>query len=154
MKKETIIPIPTRRRKMYREKRRIETKGENDIVNITHELEEIVKKSEIQEGIVNVFCVGSTGGITTIEYEKGLLKDFKKALLRLAPEDITYEHNKQWAGDYNGRSHIRHSIIRSSLSIPIADNKPMLGTWQQLVVVNFDTKPREREIIFTIRGKE
>lgn len=137
---------------MYRETVKISTKGENDIVNITQKLKEIIKRSEIKEGMANIFCRGSTGGITTIEYEEGLLNDFERALERIAPPDIKYEHNKKWAGDDNGRSHVRHSVIHSSLSIPIADNKPMLGTWQQLVVMNFDTRPREREVIITIQG--
>ncbi|NIQ07884.1 MAG: YjbQ family protein [Candidatus Korarchaeota archaeon] len=138
---------------IHRKRKAIQTSGENDIVNITSYVEEIVKESGIKDGLMNVFCRGSTGGITTIEYEEGLLNDFKIALLRLAPKELNYEHNKKWPGDNNGRSHIRHSIVHSSLSIPISNGTPMLGTWQQVVVVNFDTQPRNREVSFTIIGK-
>lgn len=130
----------------------LETRGEGDIVNITSKVEEKVKASGTKNGLVNIFIPGSTGAVTTIEYEPGLLKDLPAALERIAPSNVYYEHEKMWH-DGNGRSHVRASIIGPSLTIPIKDGKLMLGTWQQVVFLELDIRPRRRSLIVTILGE-
>jgi len=125
------------------------TKGNTDIVNITDDVNKAIKKSKIEEGIANVFVVGSTAGLTTIEYEPGLEKDLKAFFEKVIPRDIKYSHEERWHDD-NGHSHIRASLLKPNLSVPVIENKPALGTWQQIVLVDFDTRPREREIIISI----
>ena len=124
----------------------IKTKGLNDIIDITDEVSEIVKKSEAKDGICLISCPGSTCGITTMEYESGLIKDLKRALEIIAPMNENYEHCKKW-GDCNGYAHIRSALLKPGLAIPIEDGKLVLGTWQQIVLIDFDNRPREREII-------
>lgn len=131
---------------------RVETKGELDIVNITGKVEKIVFETGIKNGIVNVFVSGSTGALTTIEYEPGLLKDLPNALERIAPRDASYEHEKMWH-DGNGHSHVRASIIGPSITIPIREGTLRLGTWQQLVFVELDVRPRSRRLIVTCLGE-
>ncbi len=121
----------------------------NDMADITSEVEEFVRESNKGEGAVLVFNVGSTGAITTIEYEPGLKKDFPRILDKLAPYGENYEHHKTWHDD-NGSSHVKASIIGPSLTIPFQDNRLVLGTWQQIVVMNFDTGRRERKVVLTI----
>ena len=106
----------------------------------------------MEKGITCVFIVGSTGAVTTIEYEPGLKKDFSDAMGRIAPSDIPYEHHKTW-GDDNGRSHVRASLVGPSLVIPFLNGKLILGTWQQIVVMNFDTKDRNRRIAIQVMGE-
>jgi len=125
------------------------TKGNTDIVNITDDVNKAIKKSKIEEGIANVFVVGSTAGLTTIEYEPGLEKDLKAFFEKVIPRDIKYSHEERWHDD-NGHSHIRASLLKPNLSVPVIDNKPALGTWQQIVLVDFDTRGREREIIVSV----
>ncbi len=122
------------------------------MVDITDKVQEIVENSGFESGIVTIFAIGATGSVSTIEYEPGLLKDFPRAMERIAPADIDYEHHKTW-GDDNGRSHIRATLLGPSLVIPFVDRKLVLGTWQQIVVINFDTKERERRLIIQILGK-
>jgi len=122
------------------------------MVDITDKVQEIVENSGFESGIVTIFAIGATGSVSTIEYEPGLLKDFPRAMERIAPADIDYEHHKTW-GDDNGRSHIRATLLGPSLVIPFVDRKLVLGTWQQIVVINFDTKERERKLIIQILGK-
>lgn len=130
---------------------KIKTKGENDILDLTGKIDAKIKESEISDGVVTVFVVGSTGALTTIEYEPGLLKDFPDMLARIAPNDIDYEHEKRWH-DGNGRSHVKASLIGPSLTVPISNGDLILGTWQQIVFVELDTRQREREIILQIIG--
>jgi secondary thiamine-phosphate synthase enzyme len=130
----------------------IKTKGESDIVDITGEIDRIVSKTGIRNGIVNIFVPGSTGAVTTIEYEPGLLKDLPNALERIAPKNSYYEHEKMWH-DGNGHSHVRASIIGPSITIPIKDGALRLGTWQQLVFLELDVKPRSRSLIVTCLGE-
>jgi len=125
------------------------TKGNTDIVNITDDVNKAIKKSKIEEGIANVFVVGSTAGLTTIEYEPGLEKDLKAFFEKVIPRDIKYSHEERWHDD-NGHSHIRASLLKPNLSVPVIENKPALGTWQQIVLVDFDTRGREREIIVSV----
>ena len=127
----------------------ISTNGLTDIIDITEKVSEIVEKSGVEDGACVIFCPGSTGAITTIEYEEGLKKDFKRILDKIIPRSDDYEHCKKW-GDCNGFSHIRSSIVKPSLTVPIENGKLFLGNWQQIVFVDFDKKPREREIIVKI----
>ena len=122
------------------------------MIDITHLVEKALGKSEMKTGICTVFCTGSTGSITTIEYEDGLLKDFPVAMERLAPEDAVYEHHLRWH-DGNGHSHIRASILGPSLTIPFVNGKMTLGTWQQITFVDFDNKPRSRNLEIMLIGE-
>ena len=126
---------------------KFETKGFNDIVDITKEASDFA--SEFTEGLLNVFVQGSTLSVTTIEYEEGVIEDLKNAISRIAPEDIEYIHNLKW-GDGNGFSHVRSAILGPSISIPINDGLLRLGTWQQIVVIDFDNRPRSRKAFLTI----
>jgi secondary thiamine-phosphate synthase enzyme len=129
-----------------------QTRGDCDMIDITHLVEKTVDKSEMRTGICTVFCTGSTGSITTIEYEDGLLKDFPVAMERLAPKDAVYEHHLRWH-DGNGHSHIRASILGPSLTIPFVNGKLTLGTWQQITFVDFDNKPRSRKLEIMLIGE-
>ncbi|MBA2268280.1 MAG: secondary thiamine-phosphate synthase enzyme YjbQ [Thermoproteota archaeon] len=129
----------------------IKSKSENDIIEITDEVTKTVKESKIQNGAVVVFVVGSTAAITTIEYEPGLQKDFPKMLSRLAPKDIEYAHDNTWH-DGNGHSHVRASLIGPGITIPFVEGHLTLGTWQQIVLIEMDTRPRERKIIIQVIG--
>jgi secondary thiamine-phosphate synthase enzyme len=130
----------------------IKSKSENDILDITDKVSQFVKESKIENGVVIVFVVGSTAAITTIEYEPGLRKDFPEMLSRLAPREIEYAHDNTWH-DGNGHSHVRASLIGPSLVIPILEGHLTLGTWQQIVLVEMDTRPRERKIILQVMGE-
>ena len=129
-----------------------ETQGEPDIIDLTKKVEEQVKKSGVQSGIITVFCTGSTGAITTIEYEPGLLKDLPEAFERFAPRDAVYEHHLRWQ-DGNGHSHVRASIIGPSLTIPIIKGRMPLGTWQQIVFLELDVRSRTRRIVIQALGE-
>ena len=130
----------------------ISTKGFTDIIDITDKVSKAVEESGVKEGICLVSCPGSTAGITTIEYEDGLIKDLKRALDIIAPMSEDYEHCKKW-GDCNGYAHIRSALIKPFLSVPIEKSKLLLGTWQQIVFLDFDNRPRKREITIKITGK-
>lgn len=130
----------------------ITSKKENEIIDITYQVSKIVEESKIESGAVIVFVVGSTAAITTIEYEQGLQKDFPEMLSRLAPKDVEYAHDNAWH-DGNGHSHVRASLIGPSLAIPIIEGRLTLGTWQQIVLVEMDTRPRERKIILQVIGE-
>ena len=136
---------------IYRKIIEFDTKGENDFIDITRLVENIIRDSGIKEGIVNIFVPGSTGAVTTMEYEPGLKKDLANALARVAPTDIDYEHHKRW-GDDNGRSHVKASIVGPSITIPFENGKLLCGTWQQVVFLELDTRPRHRRLIITIIG--
>jgi len=130
----------------------IKSKGENDIIDITNQTASEVKESRLQDGIVTVFVPGSTAAVTTIEYEPGLKKDFPCMLSRIAPREVQYEHDKTWH-DGNGHSHVRASLIGPSLTIPFKDGNLMIGTWQQIVLLEMDTRDRERNIVLQIIGE-
>ena len=121
----------------------------NGIADITPEVKDFVRNSGVSEGAVLVFNVGSTGAVTTIEYEPGLKKDFPRIMDRIAPYGEHYEHHKTW-GDDNGSSHVKAAIVGPSLVVPFKNGELLLGTWQQIVVVNFDTRKRERRVILQI----
>jgi secondary thiamine-phosphate synthase enzyme len=122
------------------------------MIDITNAVEGTVGKSGLKTGICTVFCTGSTGSITTIEYEDGLLQDFPDAMERLAPTDAVYEHHLRWR-DGNGHSHIRASILGPSLTVPFVNGKLTLGTWQQITFIDFDNKPRSRRLEVVLIGE-
>ena len=130
----------------------IRTQGENDILDITGDVAASIARSGLKEGVACVFVSGSTGSITTIEYEPGLLEDLPDALERLVPKGMTYQHHLRWH-DGNGHSHVRASLLGTSLVIPFNDKKLALGTWQQIVLVDFDNRPRSRQLILQIMGE-
>jgi secondary thiamine-phosphate synthase enzyme len=119
--------------------------------DITDELEAMVRKSGIRTGVLTVELVGSTGAITTIEYESGALSDLRRALEVLAPVDAEYAHNARW-GDGNGFSHVRSALLKTSLSVPVVDGELALGTWQQVVALNLDNRNRARELVAVLVG--
>lgn len=129
----------------------IETKREGDIVDLTQKLQHIIKQSLIKDGLACIFIPGSTGALLTMEYEPGLLHDLPDALERLIPKNLSYQHHETWHDD-NGHSHVRASILGPSLTIPIREGKLIHGTWQQIVFLEFDTRPRKRTIIVQIVG--
>ena len=125
---------------------------ENDIIDFTEQTSEALKESKLENGLVTVFVSGSTAAITTIEYEPGLRHDFPKMLSRIVPKDIQYHHDDTWH-DGNGHSHVRASLIGPSLSIPFSNGLLILGTWQQIVMLELDTRQRERVITLQILGE-
>ncbi len=131
----------------------LRTSARDEVVDITSKVQGIVSKSGISEGIACVFVAGSTAAITTIEHEPGLVKDLGDAFDRLYPKDIEYEHHQRW-GDGNGHSHIRASVVGPSLSVPIVGGRLHLGTWQQIVFLEFDNKQRSREVTVQIVGEK
>ena len=130
----------------------LQTKGFSDIIDVTSHVADIVGGSKIKNGAVTVFCAGSTGAVTTIEYESGVLEDLKKAIERMAPPDIPYAHDRRW-GDGNGFSHVRAALLGPSLTIPIMGGALALGTWQQIVFIDFDNRKRQRKIIVQVMGE-
>jgi len=130
----------------------ISTRGFTDIIDITSLAQKLVGKCGIKDGQVTLFVPGSTAGITTIEYEPGLLKDLPAAFEKLAPMNVRYHHDDRW-GDGNGYAHVRAALLGASLVVPISDGKLTLGTWQQLVLVDFDNRPRQRELVVQVIGE-
>jgi secondary thiamine-phosphate synthase enzyme len=134
------------------EKIEVQTKGNCEVVNITEEVREVVAKAGVGEATVTLFNVGSTAGITTTEYEPGLVNyDIKAAFEKIAPRNARYEHEETWHDD-NGHSHVRASLLGPSLSVPVVDGRLTLGTWQQIILVDFDTRARTRTVICQIIG--
>jgi secondary thiamine-phosphate synthase enzyme len=129
-----------------------QSKGNCDIIDITSQVAKNVEESKVNNGIATVFVSGSTAGVTTIEYEPRLLSDFKGMWDRVIPRNIPYEHDKTW-GDGNGHSHVRASTLGASLTIPFVNKRLTLGTWQQIVFVDFDNRPRSRKIAIQILGE-
>ena len=128
------------------------TAGFNDIQDITVDVAELVRESGISAGIATVFVAGSTGGVTTIEYEPGLIKDLPEAMEKIAPQGKTYHHDATW-GDGNGFSHVRAALVGPSLAVPFVDGALTLGTWQQIVLLDFDNKARRRRVVVQIMGE-
>ena len=128
------------------------TKGENDMIDITNDIQQVINESKLSEGIACVFCPGSTGSITTIEFEPGLQKDFPEALNEIAPKEKYYAHHETWHDD-NGRSHVKASLIGPGITIPFHNMQLIHGTWQQIVFIDFDTHPRNRQIIIQLLGE-
>jgi secondary thiamine-phosphate synthase enzyme len=129
----------------------VSSNGENDMIDITRQIDEAIKATMLQDGIVAIFVSGSTAALTTIEYEPGLKKDFPKMLARIAPSQTEYEHDNTWHNG-NGHSHVRASLIGPSLTVPFKNKDLMLGTWQQIVLLEMDTRSRERKIVVQMVG--
>ena len=129
----------------------VKTKGEVDIIDLTGDIEEIIIKSKIKNGIACIFVGGSTGAISTVEYEPGLIKDIPRMLEKIAPKNIDYDHHQTWHDD-NGHSHVRSFLIGPSLTVPIRDGTLVHGTWQQIVFVELDTNNRTRNIYVNVVG--
>jgi secondary thiamine-phosphate synthase enzyme len=128
------------------------SQGRGDVIDITDKVTEIIAKSKAKEGFVNVFCCGSTASVSTIEYEPNLVEDVKEALGKIAPYGKGYKHHETW-GDDNGAAHVRATIMGPGITVPFSKGKLLLGTWQQVVVLDFDTKPREREVVVQVVGE-
>ncbi len=130
----------------------VKTRGHCDIHDLTHNLEDALRKSGLREGQALVFVPGSTAGLTTVEYEPGLVTDLKEFFDELLPERRDYHHHATW-GDDNGAAHIRAALLRPSITIPFHEGRFLTGTWQQVVLVDFDTRPRDRKVIFQLTGE-
>ena len=130
----------------------LSTKGECDIIDITPQVEQQVAGTDINSGIVTLFVAGSTAGISTIEFESGLLSDFQTMWQRNVPKNIPYNHDRRW-GDGNGYSHVRASLLGASLVVPFNNKRLTLGTWQQIILADFDNRPRSRQVILQIMGE-
>ncbi len=130
----------------------VELPAEFGVADVTAEVERALHESQVRNGQATVAVVGSTGAVTTIEYEPGALDDLRVALEQMAPVGGTYAHNARW-GDGNGFSHVRSALMKTSLAVPIVDGALMLGTWQQVIVLNLDNRPRRREVVVSIVGE-
>lgn len=130
----------------------ISTHGNNDILNITNQVSEFVRESGVKNGLVLITVPGSTAGLTTIEFEAGVLKDLQEAIERLVPSNKDYHHDARW-GDGNGFSHVRSALIPPTLSFQVAKGRPLLGTWQQVVLVDFDNRQRNRSVNVMVMGE-
>ena len=128
-----------------------QTTGKTDIIDLTPDVSKVVKTSSVKDGAIILFIPGSTAALTTIEFESGVVNDLRKAIERMAPEDIYYEHNERW-GDGNGYAHVRAAIFGPSLHIPLIGGKMALGTWQQIALLDFDNRPRRRRIVVQMVG--
>lgn len=130
----------------------LQTRGNADVLDITPKVLECITESGLQDGIGCVFAPGSTGGITTIEYEPGCIADLKRLFRKLAPENLDYAHEQTW-GDGNGHSHVRAALLGPSMSFPFQGGKPILGTWQQIIFVDFDNRSRSRALAVQLVGE-
>jgi secondary thiamine-phosphate synthase enzyme len=130
----------------------IRTRGDYDVQDITDAVARAVKESKLASGIVTIFCPGSTGGITTIEFEDGVIHDLRVVLDDITPPDRAYRHHLRWHDD-NGHAHIRAALIGPSLTVPFVNGELTLGTWQQIVFCDFDTRPRTRKLVVQILGE-
>lgn len=130
----------------------VRTKGHTDILDISNEVKKILAESGMAEGNLLVFVPGSTAGVTTIEFEPGLLHDYPAFFEKIIPSDVKYRHNETWH-DGNGHSHVRAALQGASLQVPFSKGKLLVGTWQQIILVDFDARPRERKVIVQLIGK-
>ncbi len=130
----------------------LQTKGHGDTIDITPQVDQELAKTKVNSGTATLFVAGSTAGLTTIEFEPGLLADFQDMWERISPQNIPYGHDRRW-GDGNGYSHVRAALLGASLVVPFRDKKLMLGTWQQIVLVDFDNRPRSRQVVLQLMGE-
>ena len=133
-------------------RRSLDSRGHGHILDITSTVADAVRASELSQGVATVFVTGSTAGLTTVEYEPGLVHDLSAAFERLYPQAMEYRHHETW-GDDNGHSHVRASMLGPSLAVPFVDEELTLGTWQQIILVDFDTRPRSREFVIQMIGE-
>jgi len=138
--------------RVFQEEVRVRTRGEGDVLDITDRVEEVVRRSGVRNGVAHVFVIGSTAAVSTMEYEPGLRADLQDALERVAPRNAEYRHHLRW-GDYNGHSHVRATILGPSLQIPVRGGELVLGTWQQIVLIELDVRARERAFVVTVMGE-
>lgn len=131
---------------------RLETRGHHDVHDLTDPVNAAIAGAGLTEGTATIFCPGSTGGITTIEFEDGALRDLSRVFDRLVPPDDDYAHNQRW-GDGNGHSHVRAALLGPSLTVPVAGGRLLLGTWQQVLFVDFDNRARSRRLVVTLQGE-
>ncbi len=130
----------------------LRTRREGEMVDITDRVQHVLDNAKLSNGVAFLFVPGSTGALTTIEYERGLVSDFPTALERLVPKGIPYEHEKRWH-DGNGHSHVRASLLGPDLAVPFKNRKLLLGTWQQIVFVELDVRPRDRTVVIQLMGE-
>ena len=130
----------------------LQTRGHCDIQDITPQVMGVVRDSGLRAGIVTIFCPGSTGGLSTIEYESGVLEDLEQVFDEIVPPDRAYRHHLRW-GDNNGHSHVRAALIGPSLTVPFVEGRLTLGTWQQIVFLDFDTRARSRRLVVQVMGE-
>ena len=130
----------------------VQTKGDCELIDITRQVAQKIEESAIKDGTVTLFMAGSTAGLSTIEFERGLLSDFQVMWERTVPREIPYRHDAAW-GDGNGHSHVRASLLGPSLVVPFVNKRLTLGTWQQIVLVDFDNRPRSRDVVLQIMGE-
>lgn len=130
----------------------LRTRGHADVVDITHEVGQAVYGSGLRAGIVTIFCPGSTGGLTTLEYESGVVADLQQVFDEIAPPERAYRHQLRWGGA-NGHSHVRAALIGPALTVPFVEGRLTLGTWQQIVFIDFDDTPRSRRLVVQIMGE-
>ncbi|MBN2469663.1 MAG: YjbQ family protein [Anaerolineae bacterium] len=130
----------------------LQTEGDAQVIDVTPEVAQVLRESGLEAGIVTVFCPGSTGALTTIEYESGAVRDFKRLFDEIADPERPYAHNARW-GDGNGHSHVRAALLGPSLTVPFAEGVLLLGTWQQIVFVDFDNRGRQRRLIVQVMGE-
>jgi secondary thiamine-phosphate synthase enzyme len=131
---------------------RLETRGNADILDITDQVSGLVAKSGLANGTATIFCPSATSGLTTIEYESGALSDLRRLLDEIIPPDREYAHNARWH-DGNGHAHVRAALLGPSLTVPLVEGRLTLGTWQQIIYVDCDTRPRRRELVVQISGE-
>jgi len=127
----------------------VSTKGHYDFIDITEKIKELINRSGINDGVVLIFVKGTTAAITLMENEEGLFEDFKKTLEKIAPEKSDYKHHLKW-GDHNGAAHIKSALIKPGITVPLEKGELCLGTWQQIILIDFDEKPRQREVIVKV----
>lgn len=137
---------------VYSKSLSLSTRGNCDIIEITELVEDAIREAGLKRGIVTVFVPGATGSVTTVEPESGMVEDFKEAIRRLVPESLVYQHDRAY-GDGNGHSHVRASLVGPSLTIPFEPGGLTLGTWQRVVFVDFDNRPRNRKLVVQIVGE-
>jgi secondary thiamine-phosphate synthase enzyme len=137
---------------VYQDEISFRTRGEGDVVDITGEVERVVERSGVRSGVAHVFAIRSTAAVSTIEYEPGLKEDLLAALERIAPRDAEYKHHLRW-GDYNGHSHVRATIVKSGLEVPVRGGELVLGTWQRIVFIELDVRARSRRVVITVMGE-
>jgi secondary thiamine-phosphate synthase enzyme len=130
----------------------LHSEADCDVQDVTPQVEQAVRDAGLQAGTVTLFCPGSTGGLTTIEYESGVITDLQQVIEEIAPRDRDYRHHLRW-GDDNGSAHIRAALLGPSLTVPFVEGRLTLGTWQQIVFINFDTQPRSRKLVLQMMGE-
>lgn len=130
----------------------LETEGNGDVLDITERVQDCVKNSQLSHGIATIFTPSATSAITTLEYEPGCVRDLQRVFDEIIPPDRDYAHNQRW-GDGNGHSHARAALLKSSLTIPFIDSSLTLGTWQSLILVDFDNRPRSRKLVVQLLGE-